>query len=231
MADTLFILFDGNDANLSDGDRATVRRTLERVPGLVLANVLTPVGHSEPHPFTADGSGPPLALEIDFRDEAALKAALAGNDLAPLVSLPSLGGLRSSHQAMTRREFAVSDPALRVGPGEPFCTFLVQYLGRTDDLPAWLDHYDANHPPIMVRFPGIRAVSTFRPAAQWDSALPFARGTAMQRNKVVFDSVRALVDALASPVMAEMRADAATFPPYAPRAVHHAMNTQVIRPL
>ena len=93
------------------------------------------------------------------------------------------------------------------------------------NLEAWLDHYDAHHPPIMTRFPGIRDVATFRPAPSASDALPGERENAMQRNKVVFDSAAALVDALASPVMTEMRADASGFPPSTRRPTHHAMAT------
>lgn len=231
MADTLFVLFEQSDATMSDADLAGVEAMLVALPGLAQAFVLTPAEPAGDQPFAADGRGPALALEIGFIDAAALDRALAaGSPLAGLAGLPSLAGARVSHQPMTRREFPVADAAFRLPPGGRPLTFLVQYPGRADDLAGWLDHYDANHPPIMVRFPGIRAVSTFRPAAEWTSALPFARSEAMQRNKVVFDSAAALVAALASPVMDEMRADAATFPPYAPRAVHHPMDTRLVRP-
>lgn len=229
MADTLFVLFEAPDTVASERDLATVAETLRALPGLARAFVLTPAAPGGDHPFAADGRGPALALQIDFAHDAALRATLTDPArLAPLATLRSLSGAAISHQPMRRRDFPVADSAFRLDPGQPPCTFLVQYLGRADDLDSWLEHYDANHPPIMVRFPGIRAVATFRPVAGWTSALPFARGTAMQRNKVVFDSTEALVAALASPVMAEMRADAATFPPYAPRAVHHAMDTRIV---
>lgn len=230
MSDTLFVLFEAEGA-ASEADLARVEATLAALPGLVRAFVLTPATPAGDQPFAADGRGPALAIEIDFADGPALEDALAaGSALAALASLPSLAGARIVHQAMVRRDFAVADPAFRLPPGGRPCTFLVQYPGTTADLAAWLDHYDANHPPIMIRFPGIRAVSTFRPAPDWTSALPFARGTAMQRNKVAFDSTMALVAALASPVMAEMRADSATFPPFSPRASHHPMDTRLVEP-
>ena len=231
LADTLFVLFEAPEATASEADLARVEAVLAALPGLAQAFVLTPTAPVGDQPFAADGRGPALALEIDFADSAALTAALAAPGvLAGLAALPSLAGCRVSHQPMSRREFPVADAAFRLPPGGHPCTFLVQYPGTASDLAAWLDHYDANHPPIMVRFPGIRAVSTFRPSETWSSALPFARGTAMQRNKVVFDSGPALAAALASPVMAEMRADSTTFPPYAPRASHHPMDTRLVRP-
>lgn len=230
-ADTLFVLAEAPGATVAEADLVRVEAMLAGLPGLAGAFVLTPAAPAGDQPFAADGRGPALALQIDCVDAAAL-AALLGPDsaLGGLAALSSLAGARLTHQPMARRAFAVADSAFRTPPGARPCTFLVQYQGRADDLPAWLDHYDANHPPIMVRFPGIRAVSTFRPVDGWTSALPFGRGTAMQRNTVAFDSVPALVAALGSPVMDDMRADAATFPPYAPRAIHHPMDTRIVRP-
>jgi hypothetical protein len=47
----------------------------------------------------------------------------------------------------------------------------------------------------------------------------------MQRNKVVFDSGEALVAALASPILAEMRADSAAFAKVTERPTHFANAT------
>ena len=133
---------------------------------------------------------------------------------------PALNGSTFAAQAMLGRRFATPDPVFRLGPGERPCTLLVAYPGVCEDLEAWLDHYDAHHPPIMVRFPAIRDVATFRPLP--DARLPatWARATAMQRNKVVFDSHTALRAALASPVRREMRADFEVFPPFTGRPTH-----------
>jgi hypothetical protein len=79
----------------------------------------------------------------------------------------------------------------------------------------------------MVRFPGIREVETYRPTA-WTSELPFARAASLQRNKVVFASLADLIAALASPVMAEMRADMAQFPPFTLGNTHFPMTTWFI---
>jgi hypothetical protein len=165
--------------------------------------------------FADDGPGPRLTLELGFADPAALE-----NATAIWERKPALNGSTFSAQAMLGRRFATPDPLFRLGPGERPCTLLVAYPGVCEDLEAWLDHYDANHPPIMVRFPSIRDVATFRPLP--DARLPatWARATAMQRNKVVFDSHTALRAALASPVRLEMRADYEVFPPFTGRPTH-----------
>jgi len=79
-----------------------------------------------------------------------------------------------------------------------------------------------------VRFPEVREVATFRPAPELRVALPCAEGRSMQRNKVVFDSGEALVGALASPILSEMRADSAGFPPVSRRPTHFPTATHVL---
>lgn len=223
---TLFVMVDGRET-ISQADLAMLAERLPHLPGLREGVILTPEQQDEKNPFVADGAGPALVLQLGFTTLADLEATLqADGMLAPLMaSLTSLAGAPIRHQAMQGRSFPVPAPTLSAVP----LTFLVTYPGTTADLDAWLDHYDANHPPIMVRFPGVRQVDTYRPIG-WDSGLSWARDDAMQRNKVVFDSLAALVAALNSPVMPEMRADAATFPPFSPKATHFPMVTRVLAP-
>jgi uncharacterized protein (TIGR02118 family) len=226
----LFVLFD-NPQPVSAPDVAMLTEFLPLVPGLSGGVLLTPERQDDSNPFAADGTGPALVLQLRFEILADLEAALRpAGALAPLArpeALPSLAGASVRHQAMVGRSFVVPEPA-EAGRDEAALTFLVTYPGTTADLDVWLDHYDANHPPIMVRFPGVRQVETYRPIA-WESAMPWARDDAMQRNKVVFDSLEALVAALNSPVMSEMRADSATFPEFSPKATHVPMLTRVLR--
>jgi uncharacterized protein (TIGR02118 family) len=226
---TLFVVYRDPTAQLSEADLDLVARAATRLRGLVVGLAFTPISVEGEHPFVRDGRGPPLVLQLDFDAAEDLDAAVSANSpLVEIVSgaIPSLPGSVVGRQRMIGRRFAVPDPVFRLTPGARPCTFLVEYPGTTTDLTAWLDHYDAYHPPIMARFPGIREVATFRPAPSERDDLPCERETSMQRNKVVFDSTAALVAALNSPVMAEMRADAASFPPSSRRATHHAMATR-----
>jgi hypothetical protein len=184
------------------GDLVALSAAFRGVPGLVHALAFTPVEVAD-QPFAGDGRGPALTVEAAFADARAFADAL-----------PRLPAEGARAQAMRGRWFVTPEP------GPPRCALLVEYSGRCEDANAWLDHYDAHHPPIMVRFPAVREVATFRPAP--DLALPdhWARGRAMQRNKVAFDSPAALRAALASPVMAEMRADSRAFPPYHGAVTH-----------
>ena len=224
---TLHVRFFEPEAALSRSDLARVEQAVRNVPGLVRALAFMPIATSSHQPFAADGRGPALALQLDFSGEVELDAAArARGPLAALVTrgfLPTVGRARVDAQRFVGRKFPTPDPVFRLPPGGAPCTFLVDYPGTTANLEAWLDHYDAHHPPIMIRFPGVREVATFRPALGARNDLPCEFANSMQRNKVVFDSAAALEAALASPVMAQMRADSAAFPAFTHRATHFAM--------
>ena len=235
MIPTLFVVYRDAEAQLSDIDLQSVTGVVQALPGLQDGLAFTPMAAAGEQPFAGDGRGPPLVLQLDFATAQDLEAALTGaGSLAHIVragALPSLANAAVACQRMIGRRFATPDPAFRLALGGLPCTFLVDYPGTADNLEAWLDHYDAHHPPIMTRFPDIREVATYRPAPEMDNDLPCARGTSMQRNKVVFDSSDALVAALASPVMAEMRVDSSAFPPCSQRATHFVMATRWLHPL
>jgi uncharacterized protein (TIGR02118 family) len=220
---TLFLCWRDGQREASAADLAYIGEVVSGVAGIERARAYTPTLAPD-HPYASEGRGPALTLELWFAHPGALEAAAAARGpLARLVehgALPSLAGVEIDTQAFGGRDFPTPDPKFRLGPGERACTFVIEYPGTAADPLAWLDHYDAHHPPIMVRFPGIRAVATFRPAPEIAVGLPVKRAAAMQRNKVAFDSVEALAAALASPVMAEMRVDSAKFPPVDRRPTH-----------
>ena len=230
MSVALFVMVEAPGAAGSGLDHAAVAAVAAVAAdtrGLRDALAYRPVAEAVDHPFTADGPGPALALELGFGTQDEAEAALRPDRLGRLDdALPADAAV--SHQLFAPRRFPVAGPDVRVAAGEGFCTYLVRYQGRAEDRAAWLDFYDAHHPPIMCRFPGIRQVATYRPLA-WRSDLAWARADALQRNKVVFDTPAALSAALRSPVMAEMRADRAAFPPFAGSATHHPMWTRVVR--
>lgn len=217
---TLFVTV-AADAPLNKADISDVRSTVQAMRGVVEARIMVPDATPSHQPFAADGRGPELALQLTFASRAAADAALsAPTPLAHLDLLQRLPKARVAHQLMQGRSFATGSRA----PTDPCLTFFVTYPGTAQDIQHWLDHYDANHPPIMVRFPGIREVETHRPVA-WSSSWPFEQENVLQRNKVVFDSFADLVAALASPVMLEMRADGKAFPPFTGKATHFPMTT------
>jgi uncharacterized protein (TIGR02118 family) len=223
---SLFILARAPGLTVTAGDRAAIARALGGIAGLARARLMTPDRMPADQPFARDGSGPDLALQLYFASSDAAQAALRAD--SALARLPVVQDLLRqdlpadsvTHELMTARVF----PTGASPPADPFLTFFVSYRGPAEDPQAWLDHYDKHHPPIMVRFPGIREVETYRPMA-WTSELPFARAASLQRNKVVFASLADLIAALASPVMAEIRADMAQFPPFTLGNTHFPMTT------
>jgi uncharacterized protein (TIGR02118 family) len=223
-----------DDANprvrISDADRAAVRALVAATPGAARATVYTP--ETAKDHYVDDGPSPQLALQIDFGELIDLEAALGPDGhLQALVrpgALPSLAGASPVHQAMARRGYDVPDPVFRTPAGGLACSYLVHYPGPAADTAAWLRHYVAHHPPIMRRFPGIRAIEILS-RIDWIDAMPWARADAMQRNRVVFDSPEALTAALQSPVRHEMRSDYHAFPPFEGGSFHFPMATDVVK--
>jgi len=213
---------------LSATDKVDIAGLVAATPDLVAADIHTPASASDI--YTADGPSPPLALQLYFEDLTHLESALATDghlrEIARPGAFPSLAGVKATHQAMYARHFDVAEPAAK---DKPRCSFLVSYPGEADDLNAWLNHYVASHPPIMRRFPGIRQIELLS-RVDWIDALPIERATAMQRNRVVFDTPQALTAALQSPVRHELRADYHRFPPFSGGSLHFPMWTETIVP-
>ncbi|HET7880257.1 MAG TPA: hypothetical protein VFL55_05175 [Acetobacteraceae bacterium] len=208
--------------------RATVDMTwlaevLAATPALEQGIVYTPAHTHDP--YLNDGPPPALVLQLYFADIADLEAALAvGGHLQRLNALQCEG---ATQQAMVVRRYPVPDATSHTPPGEQPCTYLVAYEGKAEDLPAWLAHYIADHPPIMARFPGVRQIEIYT-CMDWCGGLPWPRVAHMQRNKVVFDSPAALTEALNSPVRHEMRAAFHRFPPFTGPVTHFPMATNVV---
>jgi len=194
-------------------------------PGLEQGLIFTPSTTSDP--YLDDGPPPRLALQLYFLDIAALEAAVGAD--GPLRALEGLSSDGATQQAMLVRRYPVPDPAFRTPLGERPCTYLVAYEGIAEDLPAWLAHYIADHPPIMAQFPGIRQIEIYT-RIDWCGGLGFPRAAHMQRNKVVFDSQAALTAALNSPVRHAMRESFARFPPFTGPVTHFPMATTVVQP-
>ena len=207
---------------IGEAAHALVAERVRGLAGLLQGALYRPLATAPDTPFRADGSGPALALELRFAGLGEAEAALTPWRLGRLAEI--LPEVAFEHQLFAARDFPV--PEAEFGTEEP-CTFLVHYPGPSDDADAWLEHYDAHHPAIMARFPGVRQVATYRPVA-WSGGLDWRRGRVMQRNKVAFDSPAALQAALASPVMAEMRADRDRFPPFEGGAAHFPMRTRFV---
>ena len=204
-------------------DLAWLADVVGAAPGLQQGLIFTPSSTTDP--YLDDGPPPQLALQLYFHDVAAMEAALAAD--GHLRRLDVLAADGATQQAMLVRRYQVPDPTFRTPPGELPCSYLVAYEGAADDLPAWLAHYIADHPPIMARFPGIRQIEIYT-CIDWCGGLPWPRVAHMQRNKVVFDSPAALAAALNSPARHEMRAAFRRFPPFTGPITHFPMATTTV---
>lgn len=230
MAISWFCLFQHDDSirRLSAAEHQGLVDLLRGCPGLVEGHIYTSSPLS--HPYSADSTGPILALELEFAAIPDCEINLTDNAhllrLADPDFLPSLRGTDAVQQGMLVRHLPVADAGTATAD-RSLCTYLVDYPGPAEDEHEWHRNYLESHAAIMCRFPGLRAAAVYTPAAIV-SQLPFRIATSMLRNKVAFDSAEALGAALASPVRDDLRADIAKFPPYAGGSSHVPMDTVII---
>lgn len=220
-----------SDVRVSDADFGRVASIVRAAPGLARACLFTP--QSSDDPYSKDGPGPQLVVQLEFARLDALENALGPDGaLQPLGradTLPSLAGIAPTQQAMALRTFTTPDPVFRTPPGAPCCSYLVTYPGPAADRNAWVYYYVSHHQPVMATFEGIREIE-IATRIEWCTFLPVARVDAMLRNRVVFDDNAALNASLKSPVRERMREDFLRFPPFEGGNTHFAMATTVLRP-
>lgn len=203
--------------------------TLQRlggIPGLTSALAHTPARAHDP--FLAAEAPPALVLQLYFDRLLALEAAAGrGGPLGALAeALAQAGGEPGAWETVLTRRYPVPEPR-PAGAAGACCSYLVAYEGPAVDPHAWMDHYLAQHPPLMRRLPGLRELEICSPL-EAVAFLPGRRLRQLQRNKVAFDSPQALDAALHSPVREEMRRDFTAFPPYTGGVSHHAMLTRAM---
>jgi uncharacterized protein (TIGR02118 family) len=230
MDTCLFLVFRPRNAGLSAEELEKVSGLVNGLPRLRKALIHTASAASDP--YIKDGAPPDLVLQLYFPALTDLEAVTAHDSLKGLASrdrFPALADADIEQQIMLVRSFAVPDPNIAIANGGPYCTYLVAYEGEAQDMSAWLRHYLEKHTEHMARFPGIRELEVYT-RLDAVSALPWRRSNCMQRNKVAFDSLEALTQALNSPVRHEMRADFKAFPPFTGPTSHYAMTTRLVRP-
>lgn len=119
---------------------------------------------------------------------------------------------------MLTRRYPVAEPAI-TSPDGSTLSYMGEYDGVTADWNAWHLAYNARHPFLLAKFPGIRAIEIYTPATIV-CALPIRTRTAMQRDKTVFDSPQAMEIAMASKARPALRADFLTLPALEGRKDH-----------
>jgi hypothetical protein len=195
------------------------------IPGVKRAVIHTPVQDAVTDPYLNDGAPPLFALQFYFDDISTLEATLLEDGAMQALLDPQRFALFSGcviqQQVMAVRRFPVPAPGVET-EGKSRCTYLVSYEGEAEDFSTWIGYYVDHHPRIMARFDGIREIEIYT-RMDYRSAFKARRSSAMQRNKVVFDSSEALAASLHSPVRHEMREDFKHFPPYSGSNLHYPM--------
>ncbi|WP_158931908.1 hypothetical protein [Acidisphaera sp. S103] len=212
----------GSAASFEPAALDSIAGTVRHLPGLRQGLVMSRPRQETAHPFPDNEPPPALVLQLQFDTIEALEAAIAAD--SPLRHLAD-GRRTVTQQAMLARRYPVPDAVLRTPVGAPPCSYLVQYPGPAEDLNAWNGHYNRHHPPLMAKFPGVRAIEIYT-RLDWVDGLGWAREDMMQRNKLLFDSPEALSAGLLTPVLQEMRADFNQFPPFTGGNVHYVLETR-----
>lgn len=108
---------------------------------------------------------------------------------------------------------------------------MIMYCVRYEDVTGPVDHlvayYRDHHVPILLRWPGVRAVQLLTPIAAVDPQ-PTNPGTAALQVLITFDTQHDLQRALDSAERAEARDDFARFPAFAGRVTHQALRCDIL---
>ncbi|MEJ2623933.1 MAG: hypothetical protein P8Z80_05150, partial [Pseudolabrys sp.] len=130
----------------------------------------------------------------------------------------------ATQQAMLHRSIPVTGAET---PGQCACSYVVHYPGPAQDTSAWLEFYLRNHAVLMARFPKVQEVEVLT-RIDWIDAMPWQRVDYMQRNRIMFDTADALLEAHRDSLREEMRRDFARFPAFDGGTFHYPMHTTII---
>lgn len=209
--------FAGGDADRLGGLRESLRR-MRAFAAVDRVELFTPHPDYARVPIFKDGPPPAAIVEILAPSLGPLRALAEAGELASTLGQ----GAEEWHAGLFD---VVHQPVDGKTPmrDEAKTSFVVRYYPPVSDTRSFAEHYVARHPPLLARFPKIRNVLCYVPTGEQVSGLHVDE--TVIRNEVVFDSVSDLIAALQSPVIAELRADTQTFPPFG-HSTHHAMRRE-----
>ncbi|RIK96397.1 MAG: hypothetical protein DCC72_04985 [Burkholderiales bacterium] len=213
------------DAPLPDAERLCgALRSLHPLEGCSGFDLFVPHPEHERLALFGDGEPPFVIVECRGENPQALRRWLDDSALRDALLQAGAPGADATAEATRWRAgvFRVERepvPSPRDDGAAPL-SLVVHYYGPVDDPARFVAHYVANHPPILARLPAVREVLCYVPT----DAVPrmLAADSTVIRNEVRFDSMDALLAALRSPVLADLRADAKTFPRFG-RSTHYPM--------
>lgn len=172
-------------------------------------------------PYAKDEAPPALIIQIDADDPAHADPLFADDKLMHMVEgAATCDAFRTLSYPIKDS----ADPELRTAP----VSFNVRYYAPVADEQQFIEHYLARHPPILCSLPGVRNVFCYVPIA-WDNPASIPRSNCILGNEVVFDSLDALNEALASDVRHRLRDDYNSFPIRPGPNTHCAMHRQDFR--
>ena len=108
-------------------------------------------------------------------------------------------------------------------------SYFVRYEGQATDRDEFIRYYRSSHVPILLRWPGIRAVHVYVPAPTSDPQ-PTLSASVFLMAQMIFDDEEALAWALASPERTEARTDMGKFPKFDAVVTHQAFLDTMHRP-
>ena len=180
-------------------------------------SLFTPAPGQE-DPYVKDEAPPALIIQIDADDLAHGDPLFADDKLMHMVEGAA------TCDAFRTVSYPIKDiasPGLRTAP----ISFNVRYHAPVEDEQQFVDHYLAGHPPILCDLPGVRNVFCYVPIP-WDAPAAIPRSDCILGNEVVFNSLDALNEALASDVRHRLRDDYNSFPVRPGPNTHCAMHRQ-----
>lgn len=172
-------------------------------------------------PYGKDETPAQFMIQIDLDDLNYIKPLFDDGDL--------MDALRKSatceaYRALSYPVDGATAPAPRTAP----VSFNVRYYAPVDDEKQFVEIYLQRHPPILAELPGVRNVLCYVPVA-WTNPTALPVSNCILGNEVVFDSMNALNDALASEVRHRLRDDYNDFPVRPGPNTHFAMTRRDFR--
>ena len=200
--------------------RDNVIPTLLTTDGVESVHLYRP-DHRE-RPFNNDKNPPEMVLQIDVANLEVLSAVFTSVHASKLFIVPA--GCVATHDVFETRNYPFTGNTEPPPRRAPF-TFAVRYHRPLADETAFVDHYLANHPQILVQMPKVRNVLCYVPVA-WNDPTDIPRSGCIVGNEVVFDKFEDLVAMQSSKEIEQVRADSIANPARSGPSTHFAFHRE-----
>ena len=214
MTFAFFLTIDAAGDAATDFRDHVERRAVPRIFERTEANFISLFSPDQADdPYVDDASPPALVVQIDADDLATLTSSILELDLPD----PTMANCEV-FESISYPIDGVGEPALRTAP----LSYNVRYYAPVDDDQGFVEFYLAHHPQILVELPGIKNVFCYVPVSLAEPiGIPVSN--CILGNEVVFDTVAAFNEAMASDVRHRLRQDYHAFPVRPGPNTHYAM--------